>query len=251
MKDSFATRRESMLVTAILLSLSSQVLGGPLIDTHGNLEINWSSMLVRFTGQAQPLPEDGNTFKPIERRAWQDALASVGPQLSALKDALPGVREDAAALVRANSQSKNTTYFSSGRVQVLLESPMSKIFADDAIGDAALPTVTEASATGVILAVSKATRPVAIWTLRGEGGRELFGPTMVPRATWERNLMGRWFRRPGRPEVAAYVGNNPIQLEVVPGGTPGEFVLKSNLPEEQENMMRHLMATGRVVLAVR
>jgi hypothetical protein len=242
-------------VTLSILTYSATQAGtaeaAPLTETQGQLELNWSTMLVRFTGQAQPTPEDGASFKPTERRAWQDALATVGPQFSSLKGSLPGLRDDAADLVRSTSWSKNTTYFSDGQVRVLLENALPKIFANEAIGTAPLAEAKDLPATGVILSVTKSARPVAAWTLRDQTGREVFGPKMVSRNSWEQTLMGRWFRRPGRREIEAHVGAQPVSIDVVPGSGPGELVLVSNLAEEQENTVRYLMATGRVVLAVR
>jgi hypothetical protein len=60
------------------LVLSSGLAGAaPVVETLDRLEINWSTLRIRFYGEASSLASQEEALKSAEKKAWQDGLAYI------------------------------------------------------------------------------------------------------------------------------------------------------------------------------
>jgi hypothetical protein len=234
--------------------------GSPVVDKSERMEVNWSTMRIRFFGQAKI---DGDEdYKTVEKQAWAEGLSYVSDAVRDLnfsvQDAAAGdtekLTEDArkaATQVSTSTSSYNTTYYGDGTVRVFLENSLSKAFVTTGLRfrqkEALTPSMIQY--TGVVIKTSKAIKPRPTYQVIDEKGNVLFDVSDMAEEAYRKNLMGRWFKNPGASEVTKAVGSNPIYLEAS-AQDDGRLVVQRAQWDEKTAGHRALLVNGNIALAL-
>lgn len=223
------------------------------------MELDWGSHKVRYFGAADA---DSGSYKEAEHSAWQDGLNYVMKAAKDLNvqaydhlidnpDRLAKQANAAAEAISSATYSLNTTYYSNGGIKVHLEANLPKLFATQAIRfrqkEAPAPGFSEF--TGVLLALDKSMSPTPTYQIVDEKGNPLFTAADMAREAFEKNLMGRWYKRPTKEEELQAVGQNPVRVQVQVKGSNQLVVSRA---EWQKLMNGHqgLLVSGQIALAL-
>lgn len=253
--------RWNSLCVAIVLGVlpGSGLLAAPVVETLDGLEVNWSSQVVRFTGDASPEPQDAGSMKPAERRARSVAVQNARARFPRLVERAQSANQSSrsefneAGKPFAESRSWNTTYFGDGRVRVHLEQSLAKLMSPLVTAGSQFPQTSvrgEAGASGVILRLPKTIPARAVWELHDDAGRVAFSAATMSSDAFREGLMGRWFRRPSTAELAQFVGENPLEIKISVVESDGRFVVPAGVWQSMSESSTQLMAAGRMVLAL-
>jgi hypothetical protein len=164
-----------------------------IIEKNGEFELNWSTMEVRFIGSGKLDKQDGDSYRPVEQRAWSDGLNNAKEKLGDVLAARMGY-SGVASIEKLLSKTKSysTTYYGDQTVRVVLEAPMAEL-----MGQIHTPVSGSSSSNhcdkAVVVKLPKGTKPLTTLTLKGVAGEELLSPSTVSRETWTRQMMGRWY----------------------------------------------------------
>lgn len=253
----------------ILLALaqglfSASAFAASVVETTDRLEVNWSTLRVRFYGEATTGATDiaGDGLKSAEKRAWHDGLSYVSDAVRNLNisanegyvaspEKLTEYAREAASQVSKATSSYNTTYFADGTVRVHLESVLPKAL--EAAGlrfrqkEALAPAMTQF--TGVVLKTDKTVKPRALYQVVDETGAVLYDVHDMAEEAYKRNLMGRWFKRPSSGELAEAVGKNPLTLEAK-ALDGGKFQVRRDSWEKALEGHKALLVNGTVAVAL-
>lgn len=252
-----------ILVASALLTPVDKALGTAIVESSDRLEVNWSSLKIRFYGEAvASSDDDAPGLKAAERRAWQDGLAYVSEAVRNLNatvyndflgdpDKVSSHAREAARAVAASTFSYNTTYFADGTIRVHLENSLSRALETAAVRFRQKEALTVAAMahTGIVLRLDKAVRPRPIYMVVDAQGNVLFNVADMAEQAFRRNLMGRWFQAPTPSELAEAVGRNPL---VVPATSAGEgrFVVDRESWDKAVEGHRAYLINGTIALAL-
>lgn len=251
-----------LLMGLVAYALSaSAAFAGQVVDSNDRMEINWSTLKIRFYGEASLSDSDTEAYKAAEKKAWHDGLSyaseavrnlnvSVNEGVVASPDKLTEDARKAAKQVSTSTSSYNTTYFGDGHVRVHLESTLPKALETSGIRfrqkDPSEPAMTQYS--GLVLKADKATRPRPIYQVVDEAGTVLYDVKDMAEEAYRKNLMGRWFKRPTPGELGEAAGKNPVQLAAEV--REGRFVVSRTEWDKALEGHRSLLVNGQVVIAL-
>ncbi len=248
----------SLLPMFVFILADGLSFGAALIEKSDRMEINWSTQKFRFYGEAEiALGQD--SYKDAEKQAWRDGMNYVSEavrNLNVLVNETEGVSpdrlsEDAKAAAKQVSQttySFSTTYFGDGGVRVLLENQLPRALNSSAIKfrrrEAVEPILNQF--TGVLFKLSSSMKPVAIYQVVDEEGNVLFDVKDMAAESYKKNLMGRWFKKATRDEIAEAVGKGPIEIVGKPKGN--KIVVSKNDWEKMVDGHQGLLVSGLIAL---
>jgi len=232
--------------------------GSPVIEKRDRVEVNWSTLRLRFYGEAAPGRSD---LHAKERQAWKEGLKYVTEAVRNLNiaaneagtpnpDELSAAAKVAARRVEKSTFSYDTTYFADGSVRVHLENALPKALLMPGIRfhqkDAASVSMSEY--TGLILQADKSVSPRATYQIVDETGAVLFDVHDMAEEAYRKNLMGRWFRQPTANELASAVGRSPIRIAAT--AIDGKFQVKRSDWEKALEGHHSLLTNGLVAIAL-
>lgn len=244
------------IIVGIGLLAVMQAAAQPVIETSDRLEINWSTLKLRFFGQASSIEADG--WKAAEKKAWQDGIAYVQAAVHELNtDGTSTSQQDEQELRELSKQlakttlSVSTTYFADGSLRVLLENQLPRAFLSQNIRfrQKEIPTLGMQEHTGVLLRLDKSIKPSARYKIVDGQGQVLFDVHDMAESAFRKHLMGRWLKRPTSAEVTDMLGKSPIifDAQVLARGL---FKIDRALWDERMDGHNSLLVTGTVGLAL-
>lgn len=211
---------------ALAIFVSSQAaFAAPVIEIYDRLEVNWTTLRIRFYGHAASSDSYG-AYKNAEKKAWQDGLAYLQEAIRQLNNhnqidhatsdnMAPNQLKNLINLAVKSTSSYSTTYFADGSVKVILENQLPKMF--ETIGirfrQKEPSAFTSLQYTGIGIRLSRAIRPSAQFKVLDENGGLLFEVQDMAEEAYRRNLMGRWLKRPATAEIQEIIGNNPAMID--------------------------------------
>ncbi len=240
------------------LNLAGAAHAAPVIESNARLEINWSTLRMRYYGEAVSGSED---LKSAEKKAWRDGLnyandvvrnlnIAANEPFSSNPEKLAEDAKIASHQVSVGTSSFSTTYFADGTVRVYLESPLPKALESSLIHfrqkEAPEPTMTEH--TGIVLAPDQAVKPRPNYQITDEDGKILFDVRDMAQASYNRRLMGRWYRKPNSSELTDAVGKNPLNIPV--RVTDGKFLVQREIWEKAIEGHKSLLVSGIIAIAL-
>ena len=243
------------------LILASSSYADAITEKGERAEVNWSALEVRYFGEAAPGDDDKDSFKGTERRAWQDGISAIEETLTLLSDGRIGMHvsapKGAATSGGSGATSRSTTYFGDGKVRVYLQSPLQKIVVA-ALGEVAFREKSElaalkpatASYSGVVIQLEQKLAPLAVYKLTDPSGQKLFGIEDMTEEGFRSSLMGRWVRRAGDQEIAAYAGDKPLIIKAKIGESRNQIIVDPDTWKSIGQEAAYLMASGNVLIAV-
>lgn len=235
----------------------------PIIDRDEQMEVDWSNLRVRFSGEGElPLAQDA-TFKSAEQQARRDGLGKIGAPLTKyIKDKSQGLNlpetqieqeaKKAADRVAQESRSINTTYYANGRVKVDFEMALGQVLKSAAavtFKEQSSPDLAASPYTGVVLETDKAFGPQPVYEIADETGKTLFQASDVAAAAFEKNLMGRWFRKAKPAELNQAVGSNPLRLKATVDSN-GKLVVPKGQWESTISGNEALMKSAKIAIVL-
>ncbi len=247
-----------LLFLIICFTYNSLIFAISLRKSDGQVEVNWSSLKVRFYGSAKVTDSDDVTdgFKSAEKVAWKDGLNQVRTQV------VPYLKQNDAEGVEKfeklvadrlarSTYSFNTTYAASGDIRVHLESRLTNAYKlpETSFAMEFSPDVSRYASTGVIFKLSKFVAPHPTYEIVDEDHNILFGVKNMSKEGYEKSLMGRWYVNPSKGEVKAFVGMEPLEVNVEVD-SEGRFIVKRSLWASGSSTVVDLIAAGKVVLAL-
>lgn len=232
------------LVVCLSLTTASAADAAQWLVQSGDVQVNWSSLSAQFSGVANSQPADREGLKGLERTAWRNGYEKAGTLLEPLmRDQFgkasggsgqpeAGTVSGAVDEVRKSVKSLNATFFANGSVEVAMEASLRSGFAAALrhSGAGAKPVATGnpgSDSTGLLIKVPAAAQPSVAFWLVDSSGKVLFEPAMLSHEGVSQGSMGRWFRSPGKEEVARITGEKPDTLVVSEVRQGNRFVVDS------------------------
>jgi hypothetical protein len=245
------------------LLLSSGLAGAaPVVETVDRLEINWSTLRIRFYGEASSSASQGEELKSAEKKAWQDGLAyiqgavrdlnvSVNERGEASDEQITADAKEAAKAIAKSTSSYSTTYFANGTVRVLLENQLPKALSMAGIRFRQREPATHGALehTGIVLKTAKAMKPSARYLVVDENGETLFDVHEMAEEAYRKSLMGRWLKRPSSSELAETVGKNPAVVAAEPIAD-GKLRVARSAWEQAVDGHRALLVNGTIAVVL-
>lgn len=234
--------------------LGTDAYGKPWVDKLTAGGVNWTTLKLEFTGLADA-GSDIKNAKDIEQLAWRNGVGAGAQALGEFFDQqLPDRKadlENAQKNLRSSLYSVNTTYYSNGRVRVDLEVPLAKLLN---VADAGTQSLTHAKEqpghTGIVIKVPEDMAPTPYYTLV-VGGKPVFDFRYINKDAVQKNLAGRWFRKPKPSEWKSFVGENPLVLN----GQANPKNAQIEIPAAEWDRLisggdSRLLSQGQIVFAV-
>jgi len=247
-------------VACFFISVTSAAYAAPVIESNDRLEVNWSALRLRYYGEASP-GSGSEDLKSAEKKAWRDGLnyandvirnlnIAANEHFSQTTEKLAEDAKLAAHQVSTGTSSVSTTYFADGTVRVNLESSLPKALESSAIHfrqkEAPEPTMTEH--TGIILAPDHPVKPRPNYQVVDEEGKILFDVRDMAQASYNRRLMGRWYRKPSPAEISEAVGKNPLTIPVQV--KDGKFLVQREIWDKATEGHKSLLVSGIIAIAL-
>ena len=249
-----------LVVCYIFLGFASAASSAPLLEADDRLEVNWSTLRLRFFGQAA-VGSGAEGFKQAEKDAWHEGMAYASEAVRSLNMTLVAATgtgadessEDAAKALKqiaSSTHSYNTTYVADGTVRVHLESALPKALSLSGLHfrQREAAELVPAQYTGVVLRANASTKPRALYSIVDEHGDVVFDVRDMAQESYKKNLMGRWFRHPTGDELEGAVGKNPLAIAVVP--KDGRFVVRRQEWDEAIHGHKSLLINGTIAVAL-
>lgn len=248
-----------MIFFAVSLGSACPAFGAPVIESDERLEVNWSTHKIRFFGEAHAGLGD-EALKSAEKQAWRDGLDHVGDQIKALNsstnspisqnsDKLVDDARAAAKQVVQSTYSFNTTYFGDGTVRVLLENNLGRALSSSQIHFRQKETTQPATQhSGVVFEAAKAMKPRAMYQVVDETGAVLFEVKDMAQEAYQKNLMGRWFKRPTSTELSSSVGASPLHIKADVNGD--RLVVRRSEWDQAMEGHQILLVNGMIAIAL-
>lgn len=203
----------------VLAAFASQaVQAQPVTEQIDRVELNWSTMRIRFYGEATAdFAQKG--FGDAERAATEEgllyALGSI-PRVRSekgLKNSSDAKQDTIAHELTKQTYVVNTTYFSDGKVRVDLEGNLPKAlellevtFKSDE------PQASVSAGTSVLVQLPQTRAPLFLPVVTSPEGEILYAPSEVAQSAFKKNMTGRWFYDKS-PELKSFSGALPLTLE--------------------------------------
>lgn len=251
-----------LALVGVLAFGATEIIAAPVIETTDRLEINWSTLRIRFYGEAKMgMDLTGEGYQGLEKRAWRDGVTYAGDAVRNLNIAANAgasgsqdkISDDAKQAAKAFTQSiysVSTTYYGDGTVRVLLESTLPKALGPAGIRfrqrEASDPAMTQY--TGLLLKLDRSMRPKAVFQVVDESGAVVHDVHDMAQEAFGRNLMARWFRNPTAAEIAEVVGSSPLQLNARVENE--HLVVERSAWDQAIEGHRSLLVNGAVAIAI-
>jgi len=247
----------SLLILDLRAAQASQ-----MIEKIDRLEINWSTMRVRFYGEAKMEAGSDESYKEVEKRAWNDGLKYISGAVrdiyinknEALFEDAQTLSESAAKAaekVATSTFSYDTTYYGDGAIRVHLENTLPRALASEAIRFrlkvALEPGLIQHS--GILFQLNKEAKPLAVYRIVNNNGQVLFDATEMAESSFKKNLMGRWFKAPKSHELTTAVGAAPVKIPLTILND-GVFEVDAKTWEKALEGHKSLLRSGRIALTV-
>ncbi len=248
----------------------SQADAKQVIEKSDRMEVNWSTLRIRFYGEAEADLQSDDDYKFAEKKAWRDGLRYVSgavrdiyiaqnEMLFGNPDLLSKAANKAAKSISTSTFSYDTTYYANGTIRVHLENMLSKAIASDAIRfrlkEALDPGLIQHS--GVLFELDNKIKPSATYKVIDENGETLFDAKEMAESAFKKNLMGRWFIAPHSSELEASIGNVPVRIPVklmdnstVNSAGNSTFVVKRKYWDRVIEGHKALLRSGRIALSM-
>ncbi len=203
-----------VLITIMIAANIPTLFARNLLEGDERFEVDWSSMTIKFYGEAPVPPKGDNAFKQAEQTAWTDALR-YAEQAAAKVLAEKAATEKLGERVTSAVRSYNTTYFADGRVRVHLENSLAAALRRDDINfkHKQVPSTAGARNTGLIVEVQGAKEPLAHYQIVDEGGQVLFSVGDIAEDAYKKHLMGRWYKGIKSVKSTSLSGENAARLQ--------------------------------------
>jgi hypothetical protein len=234
----------SLFAALCAASVPAAGFASAVVETADRVEVDYSKQRVRFYGESNLKPEDGeDAAKAAERRArnegfehFQAASAKILPFKT------EGLRNKATSYV--------TNYYADGAVRVYLETSLTDVAPKD-LGFARqdLADTSALTSSGVVFSLDKKAQPSALYQIVDEAGTVLFEAKDMSQAAFQQVLMGKWLQKPADRDLAAVVGPKPVRLALASAG-PGKVQVSRAAWDDAMKDGRPLLVNGRVALLV-
>lgn len=228
-----------------------QLKGAAIKTRYKDVEVNWSTLRIRFHGQARAAE---NNLKKSEQLAWQQGLSYIKSTVPGLRKALladaseNAQNQSRATQIARSTYSTNTIYFSDGTIRVELENLLARALGQPyQFKHQSVEDPPEAKKTGIILSLDRRIEPKPVYSIRDEAGQVLFSVDDVAQEAYERHLMGHWFRSADDYRVSHRVGADPIQI-VVKVQSDGRLMVPRELWRQSVAGNENLLRAVRLVL---
>lgn len=241
----------NLMMSALLgIAFANQAQSMPVTEVIDRVELNWSTMRIRFYGEAAPTSGQVD-YDQAEKVATEEGL------LYALQ-ALPKIRSEkglgspvdnriAAELTR-QTYITNTTYFPDGRVQVDLEGNLPKALEPtDASFGLDEPQSEPSQATVIVLNLTQNAQPSLSPEIITDSGETLYSMRQIAQSAFRKNMTGRWYYQKSF-ELKSYSGANPVVLDAVPQGT--RFVVDRAQWQKIASEHPRVIEEARIVFAL-
>lgn len=216
-----AVLSSQLFAFAWLFNLTS-AFAQPVVETYDRFELNWSTMRIRFYGEAA-VGSGERAFDTAEKTATEDGLHYALGNLVKVRqkkgvDTITIDASDAsktAVDLTKQAYIVNTTYFDNSRIRVDLEGQMSKAFEFAATQDAFRleePEAKPTDATAIVVLVKDAEVPQLTQAIVASSGETLYSAGSVSRSAFRKNMLGRWFYQ-NSIELKNFSGKSPLVLE--------------------------------------
>jgi hypothetical protein len=241
---------------------STIVFAKQVVEKSDRMEINWSTLRIRFYGEAKTNVGTDSDFKTAEKKAWRDGLRYItgavrniyitqNENLFGDMELLSEAANSAANSISTSTFSYDTTYYSDGKIRVHLENLLAKAIGSDAIRfrlkEALDPGMIQHS--GVLFVLDEKVSPSATYKIVDEDGETLFDVNEMAESSFKKNLMGRWFINPRTSELDSSVGSVPVKIPVQAKGN-ATFVTDRKNWEKAIEGHKALLRSGRIALAL-
>jgi hypothetical protein len=224
---------------------SGNLVAQPVIESLDRFELNWSTMRIRFYGEAMA-EFSGKGFAGAEKAAVEDgvlyALTSIANVRSG-KGLAPGYKNLANDLTK-HAYVYNMTYFGDGKVRADLEGNLVRAL-DLGIQNfhSEEPQSEPSEGTSILINVNGLKGPRMLSSIYSEEGELLHDGSYVSKSAFRKNGLGRWFFR-NSSEVKTFSGTNPISLDGTFAG--GRLVVKKEAWEEVKKNHPRLIEESKV-----
>lgn len=192
-----------------------------LVENRDRVSLNWSTMRLRFYGQARPVA--GQDPATAEKAALQDGLSFIVEEIPRLweerkefkgkGESLRKQAVQAAHDVAASTYAFHAAWDAAGAVRVDLESNLAKALASPRSVIPSGENLEAPDHSGIVIYLDSKAAPKALFSVYSADGKELYGPAHVSEEGFRRNLMGRWFRLPVGNTLRAFSGKNPLEIK--------------------------------------
>ncbi|MBF0440494.1 MAG: hypothetical protein HQK54_01180 [Oligoflexales bacterium] len=215
-----------LIIQIPILSLE-MAYGKPIIDRKDRIEMNWTTMKIRYYGESNinlgamlPLVE-------AEKAAWKEGLNYIIREIPELRtDLIEKIKgkefekvysNNAANEVASSTYSYDTTYFTDGRVRVSLESSLAMALNPGNIGfesENILDESIKTRNTGIIIELKdKNIKPLSIFELKDNKGNNLYQAKLVAKNNYLKRAMGKWLEKSSSSEISSIIGRNPATIQ--------------------------------------
>ena len=212
-----------MLTIGLCLASTSSILAKPVTQKEGRIEINWSTMKLRFYGEVMPGSTSGVDYNALEKKAWTDGIFTMVRQLPEYRmrndfyrlENEPELAKEAAQRVARTTYSVNTEYSSDGNMRIHMENSLARALDPGEMEfDREEISNSENYNTSLVFEIEGSPSPTPIYEIVDENGDAVFRVTDVARKAFEKRLMGRWLARPGKAEIVKLGGKNPVSVKL-------------------------------------
>ncbi|MBQ48440.1 MAG: hypothetical protein CMP10_13565 [Zetaproteobacteria bacterium] len=211
--------RYNIIAVAMLCFLPLRGLSAELVKTFadGRVEVNWSSMKIKYYGESQ-VEADAVSYQEAEKRAWQNGLDYINEVMPEIRSSfgisLSSDPEAVAAqntLVSRSSYSVDTRYFNDGKIRVYLESSLGRALQSPILKLSAKPEKFEAKNSGLIIKLDGGVVSET-YKIINQNNDILFSTEDVSKQAFLRNMMGRWFVKDKGRAFSRSVGPDPVAV---------------------------------------
>lgn len=208
-------------------------------------EVNWSSMTIKFYGEA-PVPAEGSdAFKKAENNARFDAVKY------AEQAAEKALANQKTGKIAAEAKSYNTTYYADGRVRVYLEKSLAEALRRNDINfkTKQVPSTADARNSGIVFEVKGATSPVAHYQVVSETGQVLFSAADIAQDAYNKNLMGQWHKGLSAAKSGSLAGSNAARLQATMQPN-GDLQVSEQAWREATTGNESVLTAGKISLVI-
>lgn len=222
--------RSGIICSLSLWLLSSNGAAEPIVEKHDRTELNWTTMTVRYYGEATPPSNAGALdFKKAELAARTEGgqyfaralgeLRGQSPSGSPITSAPPDGKVESAPPADGQgstdeatpkSRSLTTVYFPSGRVRIEMEAPLGEVIKPAGLrfAEQQMAKIQADKTSGIVIQANKSVPPATTFTVLDEGQNVLYDASKVSQEAFAKSTMARWVKRPSKAELAAIAGNH-------------------------------------------
>lgn len=245
----------ALVTTVLVLAIFAEQHGFAVIkEVEDRIEMDWSTLRIRYYGQAPGTALAGESYQMAVDRALQEGLSYLVKTFPEVQAGRQGRNSDdadreIAHRIASTTYIAHTVYFANGGVRVDLESSLARALASTDITfqkDKAEQLPSEN--TALLIRLDQAIKPKPHYEIVAESsGKVLFQVADIAKEEYEKNLMGRWFVGERGREFRSYAGDKPLVIEARVKGD-GRLEVKPELWEEVRQNNPGLLETAKIAL---